>query len=137
MFIHPHKYSKMGILKPLVWRAFLKRYVFSGRFYLIRVDGGPNRKKNLYFQAKTDMCGWGLMLICDTYIHGKITCRMNILHFYIISGGCIRIYHKSSIKPHSQLAFPPLIRRRKLIRPPPPPPLPAPNYSSVINDRLY
>ena len=78
------------------------------------------------------MCGWGLMLICNIYIHGKITCRMNILHFYIISGGCIRIYCKSSIKPHSQLAFAPSLGN-KVNKPP----LPSPNYSSVINDRLY
>ena len=79
------------------------------------------------------MCGWGLMLICNKYIHGKITWRMNILHFYIISGGCIRIYCKSSIKSPSQLASPPPSLGKKVNKPP----LPSPNYSSVINDRLY
>ena len=50
---------KAGVFKKsLLWRAFLKRYVFGDRFHLIRVDGRPNwRKKNIGFQTKTDTCG--------------------------------------------------------------------------------
>ena len=42
------------------WRAFLKRCDFGDRFQRIRVDGRPNRRKNLRFQTKAVTCGWSL-----------------------------------------------------------------------------
>ena len=53
-----------GVLKNLhSGERFLKRCVFGDRFYRIRVDGGPNRKKKIsVFKQKInpDMCGRGL-----------------------------------------------------------------------------
>ena len=132
IFVHPHECSKMASSKPLLWERFRKDAFSMAIFTWYMWTVGQNQKKISVFKQQ-QMCRWGLMLICNKYIHGKITCRMNILHFYIISGGCIRIYCKSSIKPPSQLAFPPPSLGKKVNKPP----LPSPNYSSVINDRLY
>ena len=54
--------QKAGVFKNFHpgWRAFLKRSVFGDRFHQIRVDGGPNRRKNIHVQTKTDTFGRGL-----------------------------------------------------------------------------
>ena len=51
--------------KSLLWRAFLKGSVFSDRFYQVRVDGRPKKKKKyISFETKTDMSGRGGALNC-------------------------------------------------------------------------
>ena len=106
-FSYIHMSAAKWQVQNLYTESVSEKMHFRWPFLLDTCGQWAKTRKKSQFLATTDMCGWGLMLICNKYIHGKITCRMNILHFYIISGGCIRTYCKSSIKPHSQLAFAP------------------------------
>ena len=61
--IHTYRRKrKAGVFKNLnLGELFLKRCVFGDCFHRTRVDGRPNRRKNLRLKKeKTDSCGWGL-----------------------------------------------------------------------------